>query len=118
MNAAAIIIDAATAGVELIAEGDALRFRGPRSALNDELLQTLCDNRDEVIAALKGSPPARCPTDIAERAATIAEGDGFSDAEAEQRALESVLRSNSCEPFLVVWNCSGGPWQMISRQTS
>ncbi len=89
MMAARIIANATLAGIHLRADGPHVRWRGPTGSMTDELRESLRVYKPAILAELAGSagitPP--CPSDVAERAAIIAEGDHCDSATADARAL-------------------------------
>ena len=57
MNPVTLISDLRRRGVELIAEGDYLRYRAPRGVLSPELLTELRSNKTKILAELgEGGP--------------------------------------------------------------
>ena len=54
---AKILIDAHRRGVELFAEGENLRYRGPREVVNEELLTMLMSHRTELLILVKKPDP-------------------------------------------------------------
>jgi hypothetical protein len=61
MSAADVLAQAQAAGVQLVADGDRLRFRAPAGALTPDLRATLQEHRAAVLKLLAERPPATDP---------------------------------------------------------
>ena len=97
MTGAALIQEFRRRGVHLWADGDVLRYVGPRTALAPELLSELIERKSWVLGLL-GALAALSDVDLeavgdyAEERAAILEFDGrLPRAEAERLALEATV---------------------------
>jgi hypothetical protein len=91
LTPAEIISEANRLGVALHVDGSDIVHRGPRGALTPDLRNIFMAHKCAIIAELRRrdltTAACPCPTDVAERAALIAEGDGCRREESDRRAL-------------------------------
>jgi len=97
MTGAAVVIELRRRGVRLSADGDTLRYVGPRAALSADLLRALREQKGWILGLLRVGIAARgrdiepWGDEAEERAAILEHDGGFTREEAERRALEAVV---------------------------